>query len=194
MFGNIIIFRPLLVLLAGVLLIAGVGCGGSQSANDDLAPQRPSRARYDTLNRGYETEANDFNFDGEPDQVTYFLAGRALWSERDLDFDGRIDVYEHFDANGLLAEQEFQLDFDEAIDVVRFYIDGTLTRKELSTGFDATPSMFKYYAGDGELLRVERDRDGDGVIDHVNYYEDGVLVRVGVDLTGDGVPDDIEAY
>jgi hypothetical protein len=194
MFGNVISLRAALVLVAGLLAIPGVGCGGQQSAADEAGPVLPSRARNANLNRGYETEANDFNFDGEPDQVTYMLAGRALWSERDLDFDGRVDVYEYFELNGALAEQEFQLDFDDAIDVVRFYANGVLVRKELATGFDATPTMFKYYAGDGELLRVERDRDGDGIIDHVNYYEGGRLVRVGIDLTGDGIPDDIEAY
>lgn len=195
MFGNVTKARAGLLLFAGLLVMPlGSGCGGQQAAEDEAAPVLLTRARNGNLNRSYETEANDFNFDGEADQVVYLLAGRALWSERDLDFDGRIDVYEHFDSNGTLTEQEFQLDFDDAIDVVRFYVDGVLVRKELATGFDSTPTMFKYYAANGELLRVERDRDADGIVDHVNYYEGGQLVRVGIDLTGDGIPDDIESY
>lgn len=181
-------------LACATLATLGVACGGAAPTEDELAPPEPTRARNGNLDRSYETAADDFNFDGEPDQITYLVGGTPVWAERDLDFDGRVDVYEHYDSAGRLTEQEFQLDFDDAIDVVRFYVDGVLVRKELSTGFDSTPTLFKYYAPDGELLRVERDRDGDGIIDHVNYYEGGQLVRIGIDLTGDGIPDDIESY
>lgn len=181
-------------VLVGCALTLAVGCGGRTTVEEETVASQPSRARHGNLDRGYETENSDFNFDGNPDQLTYLSGGRAVWTERDFDFDGRMDLFEHYDAAGQISEQEFQLDFDDAIDVVRFYEGGVLVRKELATGFDSTPTLFKYYAASGELLRVERDRDGDGVIDHVGYYEGGELVRVGIDLTGDGIPDDVEAY
>lgn len=181
------------VLLGSVLMLA-FGCGGSTTVEDESVVSQPSRARNGNLNRGYETESSDFNFDGTPDQLTYISGGQAIWTERDFDFDGRMDLFEHYDSAGQIAEQEFQLDFDDAIDVVRFYVAGVLVRKELATGFDSTPTMFKYYAANGALLRVERDRDADGIIDQVGYYEAGELVRIGIDLTGDGIPDDVEAY
>ncbi len=179
--------------LASVLTLS-VGCGGATVVEEESLVSQPNRARNGNLNRGYETESSDFNFDGAPDQLTYLSGGRAVWIERDFDFDGRMDLFEHYDSSGQIAEQEFQLDFDDAIDVVRYYEAGVLVRKELATGFDSTPTLFKHYAANGELLRVERDRDADGIVDHVGYYEGGELVRVGIDLNGDGIPDDVEAY
>lgn len=173
-----------------VLVLLAAGCGGSQSASETAAVQQPERVRFGTLSRsGLDRQSVDINNDGRPDQFNYSRAGRVVFSERDLDFDGNLDLYEYFDASGALIEQEFQLDFDEAIDMVRYLVNGEVVRKELATGFDRRFSITKFYGAGGRLLRVERDSDDDGVVDLWEYYDQDRVVRVGRDLDGDGIPE-----
>lgn len=182
----------MMAVSVGIVLVVSA-CGGRQKA-DETVPL-PPRARFGNLDTSaYEVQTQDWNLDGRPDGFLYSGASGVVMSQRDLDFDGRIEFYEYYDGAGRVVEREFQLDFDDAIDAVHVFVDGVLARKELSIDFDGRPSMFKYYDSRGNLLRVERDRDGDGVVDQFGYYEGGRLVRVGVDTNGDGRPDDIEAY
>lgn len=174
------------------LLVAGgfglsAGCGGGETRDDSA---RLPRARHHNLDRtGTTVHRADLNRDGETDQWVYRRDGQLVWAERDIDFNGRIDIWEHFDAEGRLVEQEMNLDFDDQIDVVRSYRDDALRRRELATGFDGRFEMVKYYDGEGNVLRVERDSDDDGRMDTWEYFDDNEVVRVGHDTDGDGTPE-----
>jgi len=179
-----------LALLLGATFAAG--CGGKQQT-DEVTAELPLRARNGNLPAGNGGASSaDVNFDGTPDQYEFFENGRIVWARRDLDFDGQPDLFEYYDANGLLLEQEFQLDYDPSIDAVRYYQGGVLIRKDFSTGYDGVFTLFKYYDADGTLLRIERDNDVDGNIDTWEYYEGGRLRRIGRDVDGDGTPEVIE--
>ncbi|MCB9506777.1 MAG: hypothetical protein H6698_02635 [Myxococcales bacterium] len=171
------------------LVMGTAACGGTQTPDtpSEESVVRPPRVRYGTLDAtSGRAERFDLNHDGQPDQ--YRGSG---WAARDVNFDGRLDLYEYFDGP-TLVEQELELDFDGQIDLVRVYANGVLTRKEFYTDGPRRPSMLKYYDTNGDVLRVERDTDNDGVMDFFGYYEGNQLVRVGIDLDRDGSPDDIE--
>jgi len=181
-------------VLSGVLICTAAiclsACGGDQSGEETL----PQRARYDNLTTsGLELTTSDLNGDGSLDQWSYSANGRLVRVERDIDFDGRIDVYEYYDAAGALVEEEMHLDFDDQIDVVRYYRGDTLTRREVNTGFAGRFAMIKFYDADGNVLRVERDSNGDGRIDTWEYFDNDVLVRVGRDMDGDGSPELVDS-
>jgi hypothetical protein len=172
------------------VLMALVGCGGAQEVEESAVEMLPERARYGTLVRnGYRSDAADVNRDGQSDQFSYYRGERLVWRERDLDFDGNIDMYEFFASNGRLEERELQLDYDPAIDTVLEYRDGVLWRKQLSTTFDGQMSMQQLYDASGNLLRIERDTDLDGRVDVSLHYADGALTHMSRDTTGDGVLD-----
>ncbi len=59
--------------------------------------------------------------------------------ERDLNSDGRIDVWEFNDAEGNPEKQVLDLDFDGKADVIHHFEKGQLVRKEMSFGFDGKP-------------------------------------------------------
>src|SRR5690554_173917 len=208
-------FKPQSVrLFSSALLLAGLsiaslgalGCGGDQadkatqdSERKTSAQQRPDgpageRHRFGSIdNTGLQVETADLNDDGKPDQFTYKNAQRVVRVERDMNFDGQIDIWQYFDDASNLLEEEMDLDYDNKIDLVAFYKDGVVARKAMSVGFGGAFSIEKFYDAEGKLLRVERDQDNDGVTDLWEYYnQDGKRERIGWDTNGDGTPDEFD--
>ena len=193
--------RGWMVLILGLVLIALLaGCGKDAEDNADRdrrgmfgSKATGERARYGNLKRdAYKVQAIDLNQDGEPDQWTVKDASQTRWIERDLNFDGRVDLWQYPGADGEIVEEEMDLDLDGYVDVVVYYDAGVVTRKEMSIDFAGVFSIAKYYDKQGNLLRVERDDDGDGLVDVWEYYEKNQRVRIGWDENGDGQPDSFD--
>lgn len=113
---------------------------------------------------------------------------RVVRKERDLNADGKVDIWEAYDAEGNLTKQVCDLDFDSKPDLVVTYEKGLLVKKELAPGFDGMARTVAFYEN-GKLVRKERDRRGSGKIDTWEYYENGELDRIGSDEDGDGQVD-----
>jgi hypothetical protein len=193
-----------LIVCGATLLIAGCGDQGDEAERDSEAANQAKNApaeqvdaqrkRHGNLSdAGLSVEAMDLNKDDKPDQWAYKGADTTVRTERDMNFDGRVDLWQHLDESGNVVEEEMDLDLDGRIDVVAYYKDGVVTRKAMSVNFDDNFSIIKFYSKDGRLLRVERDEDGDGSPDLWEYYgEDGTRERVGWDKDGDGSPDEFD--
>lgn len=199
-----------LLMLGGLTI--GSGCGSSQdhsatsasSKSDgehhELAPmvrqsergsKRSPRMRFGNLDHSEMSKrTTDVNGDGTVDQYEYFKNGRLFFVQRDLDFDGKPDLYEYYRASGELVEQEFQLDHDDVIDAVSFYENGQIVEKIISTTFERGVSIWKFYDASGTLARMERDTTHDGQPDEWSYYDKGKVVRIESDTNGDGEPDE----
>lgn len=196
--------RGALLLVFGLLLLfLTSGCGSSadeqvdkdQKAKRGLATVTGERARNQNLRRdGFTVEAMDLNRDEVPDQWTIKDASSTKRIERDLNFDGQVDLWQYPGPDGSLSEEEMDLDLDGKVDVVVHYENGLVVRKELSVDFEGTFSIIKFYDQQGELLRVERDEDGDGDIDVWEYYEKKQRVRIGWDSDQDGQPDRYDTF
>lgn len=194
------VFRVFPLLLVFIVIAA---CGGVDDEAEKDARERGAqggevsgeRARFDSLRtEGYVVEATDLNQDEQPDQWVVKDNVRTQRIERDLNFDGQVDLWQYPDAKGQIVEEEMDLDMDGAVDVVVYYRDGVVTRKEMSIDFRGNFSIAKFYDKQGELLRVERDEDGDRDIDVWEYYEKGQRVRVGWDEDDDGQPDRFDTF
>ncbi len=114
----------------------------------------------------------------------YVLVKREL----DLNNDGKIDVLTEYDDERQIVMETFDLDFDGRIDLTDHYANGQLIKKDVDFAFDEKPDMFKYFLK-GQLVRKEKDRNNDGRIDYWEYWEKGRLDRIGVDVDGDGEVD-----
>lgn len=189
-------FPQLLVIaLIGATFLGGVvGCAGSKEA--EVADEGPAtlsgqRARGGNLSRaGLTPELADLNGDDTPDQwVLRDAQGRLVRVERDLSFNGQVDLWQHYNEAEEVIEEEMDLDLDGRIDMVTFYEKGKVTRRLLTMGFDGSFPIEKFYDSEERLLRVERDEDGDGRPNVWEYYENGEQARIGWDTTGDGQPD-----
>jgi len=174
------------VKLWGVALLLGMlmslGCATTEEVKIE-------RARHGNLLRVGDVSERDFNEDGESDHWVIREGDRVVREERDLNFDGLVDVYMYYDETGVLAEEEMDLDVDGKIDVVSYYKGGKLNKKQLSIGFEGKLTVMKYYDVDGALSRVERDENDDGRVDTWEYYQDNKKIRTGRDLDKDGSPD-----
>jgi hypothetical protein len=130
---------------------------------------------------------------GKPDAWAFTVqdaAGKEVLvrKEKDLNGDGKIDVWELYAPDGSLSRAAYDLDFDGKPDVTLFYEKGQLVRKETAFGFDGVGRAWSYYEK-GKLVRKERDTDGDGKVDTWEYWSDGEVERIGVDTDGDGQVD-----
>jgi hypothetical protein len=145
---------------------------------------------------GQSLSASDRNGDGRPDLFELRLSGQTpdgadaplQRREQDLDFDGRIDVVETFDAEGRRLTEAFDLDFDGRIDSTSHFDQGELARKELSHDASGAVDVVQHYVG-GHLVRIERDANRDGRVDLWEYWESDRIDRIGEDLDGDGEVD-----
>lgn len=108
--------------------------------------------------------------------------------DMDLNRDGKVDVRQFLDANGVMYKEEMDLDFDGNIDAVATYKDGKIFKREMDMTLNGRADIVKFYEG-GDLVRKERDTNDDGRMDVWEYFESGRLVRRGLDKDGDGKPE-----
>ncbi|MBH24127.1 MAG: hypothetical protein CMH57_06685 [Myxococcales bacterium] len=188
----------LLIALAVVSASLVSACGSDQGGGG-----RGFTAR-DHVMRGadrYPTEGliivkADLNKDSIPDVYSVYeedgegddAERRLIRKEIDVNFDGSVDIWRHYNQAEALIREELDYNFDGRVDAVNFFDKSMLVRKELDVEFDQAPDVFKYYKK-GELVRVERDTDNNGKVDHWEYYERGTLDRIGRDQSGDGQVD-----
>lgn len=193
--------------------LAGAGCPGKTKIEDatpmDADKAKSSSPRKFAAAADHSTKKYDDGgktvrkFDLNKDEVadvwkvfeTRTIDGRPteviVRKYLDINFDGKVDIWSHYDAEGNLVKEELDLDADERVDVTTYYENGKVARKEEDHEFDTKPDVFKYYE-EGKLVRKELDTNNDGAIDEWHYFEDGVLDRVGKDMNGDGKVDSWE--
>jgi hypothetical protein len=106
----------------------------------------------------------------------------------DLNHDEKIDIVYHYDQQGVLTFEEFDLDFDGRFEAWTYYQGGQKVREDRDINYDGRPDLSEYYEG-GRKVRVEVDSNHDGKIDEWEYYENGKLDRIGYDTTGQGRAD-----
>lgn len=177
------------------------GCKGTTNGatkdpttGPDKAQRPEDRSRCNTA--GKRVVKLDLNQDKQPDVWKLYrtkVEGGArvdilTCKERDLNFDGRKDVWYYYDDDGNVRMEEMDLDFDGRIDLVTYRRGGKLIRQEMDTNHDGKIDVWKRYEEE-VLVRIERDTKFNGKVDYWEYYEGGQLDRIGYDEDGDGVVD-----
>ncbi len=189
-----------LVLLATSLLAGAfaVGCGGTQKVGGSGAAGSEVDWGMGNLDRsrckesGKQVVTADTNQDNKPDVWKFYAEGsetqRLLCKQVDLNVDGKVDLVDHYGADGKVEMSEFDLDFDGRFDQTAFYKLGKKVRLERDMDFDGRPDYVEFYEN-GRIARIERDSNNDGRVDEWQYYDNGKLDRIGYDTKGDGKAD-----
>ena len=149
-----------LFLLQGCSQTVGVG----PKVVGDPVNDRPVIIEHepcDTKSAGAQADANG---DGKVDMITVMSGGKEVCRAIDLNFDGIIDRYVYFDAEGNTRRVESDYDRDGRIDEVATYVKGVLVRKDREMNLDGRFDTWDIFEN-GKLVRRERDFDGDGKVD-----------------------------
>ena len=175
-----------LLLLLPVLAAGLAGCGWFSSRDAD----RPAvKAVYNKKSGRLELLTYDTNKDGRTDVWSHMDGTRLLRMEIDKDFDGVIDRWEYFTADGSLEKVGFSRARDGRVDAWAFQgPDGQVMRIEVSGRRNGTISRWEHYEK-GALVRAEEDANGDGKLDKWEEYRAGALASVAMDTDGDARAD-----
>ena len=199
--GSLGWFRPSKrsVLLASTLLAGALaaGCGSTQKKGAG-GPSGEVNWGMGNLDRsrckesGKQVVTADTNQDNKPDVWKFFAEGsdtqRILCKQVDLNLDGKVDLVDHYSADGKVEMSEFDLDFDGRFDQTAFYKAGKKVRLERDMDFNGRPDYVEFYEN-GRVARIERDSNSDGRVDEWQYYDNGRLDRIGYDTKGTGKAD-----
>jgi hypothetical protein len=141
---------------------------------------------------GKHSDQQDLNQDGRADLITLTVTGkggaedgRIRCQQADLNFDGRLDGFLHYDERGELVREQYDQDFDGRIDLGRTYKDGKSEIDEQDLDHDGFIDAWRRY-DKGKLVRIDHDRDHDGRADTFTFIVRGAIDRVGYDTNGDG--------
>jgi hypothetical protein len=122
----------------------------------------------------------DTNFDGRRDEWTFHDAsGAPERRELDLDRDGRVDGWEHFQ-DGLIARGEYDNDGDGKLDEWTEYRFSQPVERAWSFGNDGVVDKKALYRN-GRKFRERYDRDRDGSFEETIDYDahERVIARSG---------------
>jgi hypothetical protein len=178
---------------------AGVGCGSSNDA-PAAAPKDKSSTHSEAIQHeacsesGHRVEALDANGDGKPDIKRIFdkSTGKELCRISDLNHDGKVDLYEYFDANGNIRRREADYDDNGVVDAIEYYENGKLVRREYDTTGQHRIDTWDFFdPATGKRVRRERDTTNDGRVDQWWTWA-GDKVTITMDKNGDGQPDPAE--
>jgi hypothetical protein len=174
------------LLVALVTLAAAAGCS---SGGPGEAESAGVKATYSKSTGKLELITYDTNKDGKVDAWGHMEGTRLVWMDIDRNFDGVLDRWEYFSADGALEKVGFSRANDGKVDAWAFQgADGQMSRIEVSTRRDGTVNRLEFYEG-GKLVRTEEDANGDGRPEKWETWRDGALASVELDTNRDGQPD-----
>ncbi len=189
--------------VAGPAVSVCVSCGGSGAAA--LNAKAPV-SRIETLDHeacsesGRRVELLDTNNDQRPDirRVLDTSTGHEVCRAVDLNHDGKMDLYEYFNADASVRRREFCYDDTAAVNAIELYQGGKLVQRKYDTTGHHKIDTWDWFDGSLPLdaksglpahpSRRERDTTGDGAIDQWWTWE-GEKVTIATDHNHDGKPD-----
>ena len=145
-------------------------------------------ASYDKKTGRLRRLSYDSNKNGTPDSFAYMDEAKVLRVEIDKDEDGRIDLWEYYDADQRLEKVAVSRLTNGQVDEWAYEgPNGTVAKIEMSTRQDGKVQRTEFYER-GALAHAEEDTDGNGTVDKWEAYANGVLASVAFDTEGAGRP------
>ena len=167
-----------------LLAVALSSCGRDRAeAKARITPE------YDKTTGRLQLLKYDSDGDGKPDTFSYMDGARVVRIEIDKNEDGKIERWEHYDADQKLEKVGFSRASDGTEDAWSYLgPDGLVSRIEISTQRNGKVSRIEHYQ-QGRLASAEEDTDGDGRIDKWETYDGDRLASVAFDTIHRGAPD-----
>jgi len=179
---------PILLLGACFQLGCNGAAGSGANAPGGGITRRDTAVAHEDCDTKAAAEKIDANNDGKPDIFIVRDGSHEVCRAVDLNFDGVIDAYSYFDANGQLRRRENDYDKDGLVDEISVFKAGQIAEKDQSTALAKHLDTWDFYQA-GVLVRTERDSNGDGIIDQWWEYPKPGCPLIHADMNNDGRPD-----
>lgn len=184
--------RPVAALGLATSLCLQWGCSASAAKSARAAEggivQHETEIVHEECDVAEASTTYDANGDGRPDVSIVTKGGGELCRALDLNFDGTIDSYVYYDANGQVRRREADYDRDGRIDEIITLQGGVVVEKQRATMLTGKLDTWEYYER-GVLARSERDSDGDSNVDQWWEYPKPGCPVIHADVNNDGRPD-----
>ena len=135
-----------------------------------------------------QTYELDSNGDGRPDRFAVYRHDKVIESTSDRNFDGKPDVWEHYDGNGDIQRAEQDQNFDGAADEWFTYKNGIVASSKTDADFNGIADWFATFEH-GVIVRSEAIPDESGKAARRQIFKNGDLTEEWVDENRDGVFD-----
>src|SRR3954462_2791057 len=163
-----------------------VGGGCDRKAAEARTRMSPE---YDKTTGKLKLLKYDSDGNGVVDTWSYMDGARIVRIEIDKNEDGKVDRWEHYDANQKLEKIGTSRNGDGKEDSWSYLAeDGSITRVDVSAKHDGKISRVEHY-DNGVLVAAEEDGDGDGRLDKWETYQGDHLSSIAFDTTHRGTPD-----
>jgi hypothetical protein len=130
----------------------------------------------------------DANGDGRPEVVSVHEDGREACRALDMNFDGTIDSWIYYEADGRVRRRESDYDRDGRVDEIILFRGGVVAEKQRATMLAGKLDTWQFYNA-GVLARTERDSNGDSRVDQWWEYPKSGCPVIHADVNSDGRPD-----
>lgn len=167
----------------------GCSASGSSARNPQGSVQRDTEIVHEECDiEGSGATRLDANGDGKPDVILVKEGGREVCRALDLNFDGGIDSWIYYAADGQVRRRESDYDRDGRIDEIIIFSGGSVSEKHRATMLTGKLDTWEFYKA-GALARTERDSNGDSLVDQWWEYPKPGCPVIHADVNSDGRPD-----
>ena len=190
------------ICVAAAFSLVALGCG--QSSLRDLPLWRveidPSgkevrlvslpfeQVSYDMKTHQVVRRVEDRNQDGVSDRITVYEGlGGARLEETDTDFDGHVDRWDTFGAEGQRLRSASASVGLKADRMATYDVTGRIRQIEIDSDHDGRFETSRIFEK-GNLVEIRIDSDGNGRVDRIQDYRRGFMEAEDFDTDEDGRP------
>jgi hypothetical protein len=186
------------------LALGAASCAGPRDRAGARVSTRPAAVPAvanpgGTGPKSADVRSSDVDGNGVPEVYKYFdqvddpdrpgeKKSALVREDLDVNWDGKIDIWRYFGADGQVVKEEWDADYDGNVDETRVFEAGAVARSERDRNNDGRVDIVRFYKA-GKLERKETDTNGDGKADRWEYFTGRNVDRIGVDKDFDGTVD-----
>lgn len=138
----------------------------------------------------------DRNGDGRDDETYFTRLGEnfAHKLEADRNFNGRVDLIDHYDSLGVVVGEESDDDFDGVFETTFEFRHGWAVRSQIDSNHNGVADVTNYFEH-GVPRRTTYFDEREGVMARVDYVgEGGFIERAEIDLDRDGFLETVRTF
>ncbi|PCI54954.1 MAG: hypothetical protein COB36_08870 [Alphaproteobacteria bacterium] len=142
----------------------------------------------------FSSKGYDNNGDGILDMHFYPPYGDVKRTETDTNFDGKIDIKEFYDRNGLIKKAEIDADYNGYYETIITYKNGNPLEQTIDDNGDNFPDRIFLYDQGGNLKTLQVFNEQTARLVKITYYNNDRMISAQFDSNQDGIMDTEYTY